>query len=199
MKIFSVLLVVLLLLGGLAWWYRDLLPFGDGGGESVEVSEAAAATAADKLEQMREDGEPVRLSSVELSSLLRYRSPSWAATSVSDPEIHMAGDTLWVAGTIPTDRIPPHPDLDRVRGLLPDSARLEVRGNVRSLGSGRAALAVRQVEFAGIPIPERYYPTMLDRLGRSEEAGLAPSEMSLPLPPGITEARVEDGYLVLIP
>ena len=198
MKIFSVLLVVLLLLGGLAWWYRDLLPFGDGA-ESVEVSEEAAAMAEDKLAQMREDGEPVRLSSVELSSLLRYRSPSWAATSVSDPEVQMAGDTLWVAGTIPTDRIPPHPDLDRVRGLLPDSARLEVRGSVRSLGSGRAALAVRQVEFAGIPIPDRYYATMLDRLGRSDEAGLAPEEMSLPLPPGITEARVEGGYLVLIP
>ena len=44
MKIFSIGLVLLLLLGGLAWWYRDLLPLGDGG-ESVEVSEEAAAMA----------------------------------------------------------------------------------------------------------------------------------------------------------
>lgn len=197
MKIFSALLAVLLLLGGLAWWYRDQLPFG--GGERLEVSEEAAEKAEEKLARLRDEGEPVRLSSVELSSLLRYRTPAWAASAVSDPEIQMAGDTLWVAGTVPTDRIPPHPDLDRVRALLPDSARVELRGNVRSLGSGRAAIDVQQVEFAGIPIPERYYPPMLERLGRGGATGLGPSEMPLPLPPGITEARVEDGYLVLIP
>lgn len=198
MKISGIILVLLLFLGGAAWWFRDSLPF-MASSESVEVSMEAADIAEGKLERMREDGEPARLSSVEVSSLLRYRAPSWTLDSVRDPEIQMMGDTLRVSATIPTDQLPSHPDLDRVRGLLPDSARLEIAGSVRSLGEGRAALDVRQVEFAGIPIPERYYPPMLERLGRREEAGLRPTEMAIPLPAGVAAASVKDGYLILVP
>ena len=146
------------------------------------------------------DGDSVRLSSVELSSLLRYGSPEWVPVGLTSPEIQMKGDTMLVAAIIPTDRIPSHPDLDRVRSLLPDSARVEVVGSVRTLdGGGRGALTVRQVEFAGIPIPERYYPPMLEQIGRGEEPGLAETEMALPLPSGVSEVRVEDGFLLLIP
>jgi hypothetical protein len=198
MKIIGTLLVLLLLLGGAAWWFRDSIPFLDPG-ERTEVSMEAAADAEEKLQRMRTDGEPARLSSVELSSLLRYRSPEWAPAELRDPDVQMSGDTMRVGATIPTDRLPSHPDLDRVRSLLPDSARVEVSGSVRSLGSGRAALAVRQVEFAGIPIPERYYPPMLERFGRTDDAELAPTEMALALPAGVSEVRVENGYLILIP
>jgi hypothetical protein len=191
MKTIGRLMVALLLLGGLAWWFRDSIPL-FGGGE-------AAAQAEQKLERMRDDGEPARLSGVELSSLLRYRSSGFSASGVHNPAVEMSGDTLRLAGTIPTDAIPSHPDLERVRGLLPDSARVEVSGGVRSLGDGRAALEVRQVEFAGIPIPERYYPPMLERFGRGSAQGLRPAEMPLPLPPGIRDVRVEDGHLLLIP
>lgn len=197
MKTIGVLLL-LVLVGGAAWWFRDLLPFG-GTGESVEISQEAAQSAEDKLVRMQEHDETARLSSAELTSLLRFRSPSWASNSVGDPEVRMRGDTLHLSGTIPTDRIPQHPDLDRVRGLLPDSAKVEVEGHMRTLDGGRAALELRQVSFAGIPIPERYYPTMLERLGRHDEVGLSPSEMALPLPPGVSDARIEGGYLILIP
>ena len=198
MRLLGFLLVLLLLAGGAAWWFRDSLPFLDRD-ERIEVSPEAAAVAREKLERLRSGGETVRLSGVELSSMMRYGSPEWTPVGLRDPEVRMSGDTMVVGAIIPTDRIPSHPDLDRVRSLLPDSARLEVTGNVRPLGAGRAALAVHQVEFAGIPIPERYYPPMLERLGRSDEPELAPTEMALPLPPGVSQVRVEDGYLLLIP
>ena len=150
MKRLFILLIVLLLAGGAAWWFRDSIPFLDRG-ERVEVSPEAAADAEAKLARMRTDGQPIRLSSVELSS------------------------------------------------LLPDSARVEVAGSVRSLGAGRAAMEVRQVEFAGIPIPERYYPPMLERIGQQDEPDLTSTEMGLKLPPGVSEVRVENGYLLLIP
>lgn len=198
MKIVTTLLLVLLLAGGAAWWFRDSLPFFDRA-EHTEVSPEAAEVAEGKLARMRADGEPARLSSVELSSLLRYRSAGWAPAEVGSPDVRMNGDTMRVGATIPTDRIPSHPELDRVRGLLPDSARVEVSGSVRSLSRGRAALAVRQVEFAGIPIPARYYPPMLERFGRQADAELAPSELAIPLPPGVSEVRVENSFLILIP
>lgn len=202
MRKFALLLVLLLLLAGAGWWYRDSLPFDLPfltPREHVAVSPEAAADAREKLEQMRTQRQPVRLSGVELSSLFRYDAAAWTPEGLSEPVVRMSGDTMTVAAVIPTDRIPSHPDLDRVRSLLPDSARVEVSGAVRPLGEGRAALAVRQVEFAGIPIPERYYPPMLERIGRRDEAELREDEMALPLPPGVSEVRVEDGYLVLIP
>ena len=198
MKRLFILLIVLLLAGGAAWWFRDSIPFLDRG-ERVEVSPEAAADAEAKLARMRTDGQPIRLSSVELSSLLRYRGGEWAPAELREPQVQIKGDTLMVSAVIPTDRIPSHPDLDRVRSLLPDSARVEVAGSVRSLGAGRAAMEVRQVEFAGIPIPERYYPPMLERIGRQDEPDLTSTEMGLKLPPGVSEVRVENGYLLLIP
>lgn len=198
MKLLGTLLLLVLLLAGAAWLFRDSLPFLHTP-ERVEVSPEAADDAEDKLTRMRSEGDPARLSSVELSSLLKYRSPGWAPSTIRDPEVRMNGDTLSIAGTIPTDLIPSHPDLDRVRSLLPDTARVEVSGGVRTLGNGRAALAVREVEFAGIPIPDRYYPPMLAHFGRRDEGALAPEELAVTLPRGVSEVRVEGGYLILIP
>lgn len=192
------LLVLLLLIGGAVWWFRDSIPFLDRG-FATEVSPEAAESAEEKLLGLRSGGDEVRLNSAELSSLLIYRRPEWAPEAVRSPLIEMTGDTLRVAATIPTAGIPSHPDVDRIRSLLPDSARLEVAGSVRMLNGGRAALDVREVELAGIPIPERYYPPMLERFRRSRADDLHPTELDLPLPPGVSEVRVEDGYLVLLP
>lgn len=198
MKRLLMFLLVLLLAGGALWWFRDALPL-PGGGFATEVSPEAAEDAEEKLLSLRPGGDEIRLNSAELSSLLIYRRPEWAPESVRSPVVQMEGDTLRVAATIPTAGIPSHPDVDRIRGLLPDSARLEVAGGVRMLGGGRAALDVREVELAGIPIPERYYPPMLERFGRSGANDLQPNELDLPLPPGVSEVRVENGFLVLIP
>jgi hypothetical protein len=53
------------------------------------------------------------------------------------------------------------------------------------------------VEFAGVPIPPRYYPVILERLGRKDEPGLDPSAIGFHLPPQVAGARLSDGYLVL--
>jgi hypothetical protein len=192
-------LIVVLLLLGAAWWFRDDLLALGGRGEATAVSPEAAAAAEAKLQQLRTSGETARLSSVELTSLIRYRAPASALETLHDPSVRMSGDTIQLNGRIPTDRLPAHPDLDRIRSFLPDTAPLEIRGELEPLGSGRAALEIYSVEFAGVPIPPKYFPTMLERLGRQPEAGLGPSAVALSLPPGVGAARVEAGQLVLSP
>jgi hypothetical protein len=44
------------------------------------------------------------------------------------------------------------------------------------------AVDIGQVTFAGIPIPARYYPDVLQRFGRSDEPGLAPTAIGITLP-----------------
>lgn len=195
----AVLLLLLLAVLAGAWLFRDRITGLLGGGaEPVEVSPEAAARAEEKFRGLR-DGEEARLSEVEISSILRYRTPEWAAQRLRDPAVHLSGDTLELSGIVATEHLPSHPELNSVRGLLPDSARVEVTGHVRTLDGGRTAFEISSVEFAGLPIPRRYYADVLEGLGRRDEPGLPANAIALQLPPGARSARVESGHLVLTP
>lgn len=192
------LVLVLVLVAAVAglWWFRSSL--GARSAAPTEISEEAAAVAEEKLAQLQA-GEAISLSAVELSSLMRYRAPIWAINLVDDPYIELSGDTLQLVGVVATDNVPSHPELDRVRPLLPDSSEVSVSGRLQPLEDGRAALEIHQVEFARIPIPSRYYSTFLSRMGRRDEPGLSPTAVALSLPAGARSARVEDGQLHLFP
>ena len=194
---FVAFLAVLL---GAGWWFReDILRLVGREREPVEVSPEAAAIAQEKLDRLGSGGETARLSSIEVSSLLRYRGPAWLTSRVHEPGVEFVGDTVRVGGTIATSELPSHPELDRVRMLLPDSSQVEISGFLAELPSGRMAVEIDEVTFAGIPIPERYYPDVLARFGRQDEPGLAAAAIAVPLPEGARSARVEGGYLILTP
>jgi hypothetical protein len=191
---------VLVALLGTGWYFREpLLALVGRGSEPVEVSPEAAAIAEEKLERLRADGDTAHLSSIEASSLLRYRGPAWLTRRVYEPGVEFSSDTVRVSGTIATDELPSHPELDRVRVLLPDSSRVEISGVLEPLPSGRMAVDIDRVTFAGVPIPARYYPDVLARFGREDEPGLKPSAFAVPLPEGVGGARVENGSLILTP
>jgi hypothetical protein len=193
-------LVLLLALLGAGWWFRDdILRLVGREREPVEVSPEAAEIAREKLERLRSEGDTARLSSVEMSSLLRYGGPVWLTERVHEPSVEFSSDTVRVSGTIATSELPSHPELDRVRVLLPDSSRVEIAGVLRPLPPARLAVEIGLVTFAGIPIPARYYPEVLQRFGRTDEPGLAPTAIAVTLPDGVGSARVEGGYLVLTP
>lgn len=194
------IIVVVILLGAVIWWQRGgMLGLENDPAEPTEVSAAAAEAAEAKLERLRKDGATVRLSEIELASLFRYRAGSWATSTLSDPTVVMSGDTLELSGMVPTDRLPSHPELDRVRGLLPDTGRVDLIGQIITLPDGSAAFRVLEVEFAGIPVPSRYYPPMLARIGRPDAPGLPEDALELRLPPGVGSVSLEEGYLVLSP
>jgi hypothetical protein len=193
-RVAGVLVLLLLLPLAFVWWrYRS--------GEPVptQVSPEAAALAETKLKRLQAEKEAVQLSEVELASLMRYRAPGWAEGMVRRPSVSFAGDTVQVSGMVPTDRLPDNPELNQVRGLLPDSARVDVTGTLQPLEPGRVALEVSEVTLQGIPIPRRYYPPVLQRLGRRDEPGLSPTALPIRLPQGVREARIQTGHLVLTP
>jgi hypothetical protein len=190
-----VALVVVAALLALGYLFRDRLLGGER--EPTQASPEVAAATEAKLEALRAGGDSVRLSGVEITSLLRYRAPAAALEMVHDPTVEIAGDTVRLTGRVPTDRLPSNADLEKIRLLLPDTAKLVVRGTLQPRASGEAALQLQAVEFAGVPIPPRYYPVILERLGRQEEAGLDPAAVGVHLPPGVAGARLSGGYLVL--
>ncbi len=193
-------IIAMIVVAGLVWWQRaEILGIENDPSEPTEVSLAAAEAAEAKIERLRSGDEPIRLSEVELASLFRYRAGSWATSTLQDPSVVMSGDTLQLSGMVPTDRLPSHPDLDRVRGLLPDTGKVDLTGRIVGLPGGGAGFQVLEVEFAGIPVPNEYYPPMLSRIGRTDVSGLPADALELRLPPGVGSVRLEDGYLVLSP
>lgn len=198
-----VLLVLLAVLAGGAWMFRGFIP-GPWQRDRVvtEVSEAAAASAESKLERLREEGDTVRLSGAEFTSYIRFRMAERFSTGDLElPSVSFVGETVKVAGRLPRDRIPER-DLQRLgpgADFIPDTADVAVDGRMRMLAPGRAALKVEAASFQKFPIPRDQYLSVLDRIGGMDEPGLERDEVAFQLPPGVGEARVENGMLVLAP
>jgi hypothetical protein len=183
------------------WMYRDKIPWrwNQKGAASTEVSEAAAESAEKKLERMRSSGDTIHLNGAEFTSYLRYRFHDQLASQLDAPTVAFAGDTLMLQGRLPTERLPDTRELRGVREFLPDTAEVRLRGNLRTLGPGRAALRIGSVSVARVPVPRDVFPDALKRLGRADEPGLGADEYPFRLPPGVSSARVEAGELVLSP
>jgi hypothetical protein len=183
------------------WTYRDKIPWRwkQNAAAPTEVSAAAAESAERKLERMRTSGDTVHLNSAEFTSYLRYRFHDQLASQLDSPTVAFSGDTLMLQGRLATSRLPDTRELRAVRDFLPDTAEVRLRGNLRTLGPGRAALRIGSVSFAKVPVPRDVYPDALKRLGRADEPGLAADEYPFRLPPGVSSARVEAGELVLAP
>jgi hypothetical protein len=196
----TVLLLSALVLGGL------VLGFGQGMFSSdratsaaADVSPEAARSAERKLERLRREGEEVRLTEAEVASLVRYGSETWVPGLGGQVEVTLSGTALTLSGAVPAERIPDVPELESLRFLLPDTVPVMVGGDVRSLRDGAVVLDITTIEVFRMPIPARIHPVLLDRLGRRDRPGLAPTALELPLPSGVSSARVEGGELVLTP
>jgi hypothetical protein len=194
-------LIGVVALGFGVWTFRDRIPWrwNQGSAAPTEVSEAAAQSAEKKLERMRTSGDTVHLNGAEFTSYLRYRFHDQLASQLDAPTVAFSGDTLILQGRLPTDRLPDTRELRGVREFLPDTAEVRLRGNLRTLGPGRAALRIGSVSVARVPVPHDVYPDALKRLGRLDEPGLGADEYPFRLPPGVSSARVEAGELVLSP
>jgi len=188
-------------LGFGVWTYRDKIPWRwkQSQAASADVSEAAAESAEQKLERMRTSGDTVHLTGTEFTSYLRFRFHDQLASQLDQPTVGFSGDTLMLQGRLPTERLPDTRELRAVRDFLPDTAEVRLRGNLRTLSPGRAALRIGSVSFAKVPVPHDVYPDALKRLGRADEPGLGADEYPFRLPPGVSSARVEGGELVLAP
>lgn len=193
---FLIGLVLIVLVAVSAWIYGTR--FGPAA-ELTEVSPEAATSAEAKLERLRTNSEPVRLSGVELTSLFRYRYPQALPGVVGTPSVSFSGDTVRMVGQLAADQLPNVKEVNAVRDFLPDTTAVVVTGQVQQLADSRASFQVTGVQVSGIPIPSRIYGSVLERLGRHDEPGLAPNAIAFPLPPGVGGARVEAGHLVLTP
>jgi hypothetical protein len=184
----------------LGYKFRDRIPGPwNHATETMQVSEQAAQSAEEKLARMRSSRDTVHLSSVEFTSYLRYRFQDQFTDQLDAPTVQFTGDTLTLNGRLPTDRLPDTRDVRAIRDFLPDTADVRVRGQLRALGPGRAAIRIDNVSVAKVPVPRDVYINAIKRAGVANDPSAGPGEYPFRLPPGVGSARVEGGELVLGP
>jgi hypothetical protein len=163
---------------------------------SIELAEGAERKLAALAG--RSAPEQVVLSEVELQSLVRYRLADALPPFLDSPRVQLEGDRIRVHVRVATDRFPRVPEFREIMGFLPDTTEVAARAQLIPLGRGRIGLAVDEVAAARIPLPKRFIPMVLDRLGRTEEPGLPPDAVAVPLPQGAAGAYVRGGSLVFL-
>ncbi len=200
------LLTLALVVGGvaLAWHYRDQLRTAwheiRGTGGPQVPSPALADSAQAKLAALAgDDPERVALSEAEVQSLVQYRVAGYLPGYIVDPRVTLDGDRLRVHARVPTREFPRIDDLAEVMGFLPDTTPVAVTGQLIPLGGSRIGLAVDEVSAARVPLPRGLIPTMLRRFGRTDEPGLPPDALALPLPAGAATAYIRADSLIFIP
>jgi hypothetical protein len=199
-RVFGAVLLALVVLGVAAWVFRDdLLRRFTSEPQYTEVSPEAAASAEAKLRRLRENGDTVRLTDVEIASLLHYQVGTQFPGLVENPTASFHGDTMRLGGRVPTRHLPDLQDFERLRPFLPDTTRIDLEARLSTSEPGRAMIEIDAVSVAGVPVPERYYPSVLNGIGRQDEPGLPGNAIAVRLPEGIGTARVSGGHLVLTP
>jgi len=197
-------LVVLAVLAGLGWLYRDRIAeaWRHARGlrdEPLVASEALADAAGARIDSLtRGRLDRAAFSEVELQSLLRYRFAGIMPGFVDSARIELEGDRVRLSGRVPLDRLPTGGALGDVAAVLPDTSEITLTGTMLPLQPGRVAFGVNQVTAARIPLPKRIIPTALRRLGRTAEPGLPADAIALRLPKGVISAYIRNDSLVLI-
>lgn len=188
---------------GAAYYYRaDLELAWDrvrGVEAPAEPSEELAEAAVNQLERVESSSDArVALSESEVQSLAMYR-PGLLFPPLGDSVvIRLEDGRVRLRTRIAMPDVSAIAEFRDIRSLLPDTAELDILGQLIPLDSGRAALAVDRVSASGVPIPGRFVPTILERFGGEGTAAAPADAIPLSLPRGVAAAYIRADSLILL-
>lgn len=201
-RVIGLLLLVIILLA--AWLFRDRIrdKWREVRGlreDALVPSEQLADMSRARLDSLQAGQlERAAFSQVELQSLLQYGFVGLVPGFVDSARVELDRDQIRLRARVPLDKLPRVDELGEAASFLPDTSELTLAGTLLPLDSGRVAFAVDAVTAARIPLPQRFVPGALRRLGRTDEPGLPADAIALRLPPGASSAYVRNDSLVLL-
>jgi hypothetical protein len=136
-------------------------------------------------------------SSLDLESLARFHFAEAWPLGVVDPEVQLRDGEVYLSFRVASEWIPVLPELESIRGLLPDTVPVALRGRILTLEGGDASVLVHRIEAASVPIPRRLFGAILDPLRIGSRPGLPPEALLVPLPAGIGSVWIEGRELML--
>jgi hypothetical protein len=198
-----VMLVIVLLVVGSGWFFRDSLRAKwrtlRGVPPEPEPSAELAETARGKIAALQDGSSgQAALSAAELESLLLFEYRGLLPAFLDSPQVEMHDDQLQLRARVPIDKLPRMDGLGEAASFLPDTADIMVAGKLIPLDSGRVAFGVDEVTAARFPVPGRMVPRALQQMGRRDEPGLPADAMPMHLPNGVAAAYIRRDSLFLL-
>jgi len=168
-------------------------------GLEVVASPELADSAVARVQELRRGQGPEQLAfgGAELTSVLVYAVPGLIPPGVTDPRVTLADGRVHLRARVALEAFPELPDLGPVIGLLPDTLDVALEASLMPFSPERAALLVHQIEASRVPLPRRLVPQILTAMGRTEEPGLPPEALLIPLPGGLGSAYILSDSLIL--
>lgn len=168
----------------------------DGGGEADPALAEAAMLRYDAF-AAGEGADSLVLRAAEVSSLLRHALPGIVPPGASHPTVRFEDGAALVRVEVALSALPRVPELEGILEMLPETVPLELRGVLEPRGPGELALRATGIEASRIPIPRRFFPSILEALGREDRPRLPADAVAVPLPPGVGSAYIAADRLVL--
>lgn len=204
-RVLALLLLVVLVVMAWRWgpeaWERVSDSVGREEAEAPRSSPGMAEAVMDRLTELLEgDTDPeveMSFSGEELESLLRYELAGYLPEGVSDPTVRIRDGEVTLGLRLAAERIPAIPEMEQIRGFFPDTVPVQIRGRVLALEGPEAGFLVHRIDAAGLPIPRRFFPRILEGLTLVERPDLPPEAVAFPLPARIRTVRLEGDRLVL--
>lgn len=204
-RILALLLLAVLVIMAWRWgpdaWQRVSDSMGREGVEAPGSSPGMAEAVVERLSELMES-EPgaeveVSFTGEELESLLRYELAHYLPEGTSDPTVRIRDGEVALGLRVAAERIPAIPELEQIRGFFPDTVLVQIRGRVLALEGPEAGFLVHRIDAAGLPIPRRFFPRILQGLVLVERPDLPPEAVAFPLPEGIRSVHLDGDRLIL--
>jgi hypothetical protein len=200
-------LVVLVVLGGVGWFSRDVwLPRVTGEPRTTStltwepVSTARGERARRAVDSLARRTGPVfvSLSGAEVASLLLAEAERRYPALVEDADATVVGDRIRVRATADLSQLRGLDGLGPLGAVLDSRQRVELAGSVEVLEAGVAQLVVQDARIGDIQVPRPLIPRLVRQLDRgARPPSAAANALVFPLPPHVGDLRIARGRVTL--
>lgn len=138
------------------------------------------------------------LSAGQVASYIFLEMANSLPEGAEDLEAAVINDRLAVRGLVSLADLGGAKILGPLAQMLSDRDTLLLSGTMNVLATGEGQFVVRELRFGSFRVPSGVIPRIVRQIDRTEDRGpMAPSAISVPLPPGIADVRVGGGVVTL--
>jgi len=210
-------LVILLILGALAWFNRDRLegiyrryaggpPAADsaavaglaGGWEPLTPEKATRGKRA--VEALSRNTGPAyaNLTPGEAASYIFLAASKQLPPSSQDISSSVRSDRLYVRANVALKDFGETKVLGPLAGFLGDRDTIQLGGSIRVLRPGVGEFQVKEIKIGALAVPSAIVPRLVRQLRRGEAPeGLSAGALPITLPPYIGDVRISDGRITV--
>ncbi|MEO8192289.1 MAG: hypothetical protein ABI681_00465 [Gemmatimonadales bacterium] len=210
-------LVLLLILGVLAWFNRDRLEatyrryagsplpvdtsavlHSPGGWEALTPDKATRGQRSVESLSSRSGPVFVNLSPGEAASYIFLAAAKQLPASSEDITSSVKGDRLYVKANIALKDFGGAKALGPLAGLLGERDTVQLGGTISVLRPGSGEFQIKDIRVGAFPVPAALIPRLVKRMRKGEmPEGLAEDALPMKLPPYIGDVRIANGRITV--